>query len=616
MNEFGLNGDGWCRRKLMYKAGDPEYMQFSIDQVSGNVEQIRQQLNYNTDLAVGTNENILKTGAVVQNQLAQVEKKVEVALRRKRHKKVGSQISTAATGEISLVSTFDDGEKEIVPFIINIKGEIQIAKICFPDLAQKMQFFSVGFPTNGMMLILEEKQIKPRTIYLEFVAAGIQFNPTLGKNQIEDALFAAIAPRARYTQQKFIIPAKNGWYDGKFYMQDDTCRGLESLPLLRKRMVQAELTAEEINLYFAEMRQICSPENRILIALTPFAGLLGSLLREGGVAGNICLNFVEVKKGIKSVVCSWLQVYERDTLMPKRVATAQSKNEKDMQEIRDGVLIWDGTCDEGSSYEKSAIHSNLAKLAQITTGESAMMENLSGENSSATVLITSGFLRYRGVFNLVFDETFWEETAIHNRFVRSHAVDAVFSSFVKYVEKKQSYIRELIHGRKTKVDESFDLLRIIHEIAKKFWDSCGIDFDRELGVPNISMVENLLFENRDMDNFMDNFVKAIRQNISLFQICPKRYGEEYRKFAIVYDDSFLWFPAAVLKKIVSMAGLLPDLSRILLNLKQNRQLVCDPEGFSRKLQIGGKRGEYYQIRREFFDKTGSVEIVELGKGEN
>ena len=155
--ETGWNyhySDGWCGRKLMYKAGDPECIQFSIDQVSGNVEKIRHQLNYNTDLAVGTNENILKTGAAVQNQLAQVERKVDVALRRKRHKKVGSQISTASTGDISLVSTFDDGEQEIVPFIINIKGELQIAKICFPDMERKLQYFAVGFPDNGVNALL------------------------------------------------------------------------------------------------------------------------------------------------------------------------------------------------------------------------------------------------------------------------------------------------------------------------------------------------------------------------------------------------------------------------------------------------------------------------------
>ena len=617
--ETGWNyhySDGWCGRKLMYKAGDPECIQFSIDQVSGNVEKIRHQLNYNTDLAVGTNENILKTGAAVQNQLAQVERKVDVALRRKRHKKVGSQISTASTGDISLVSTFDDGEQEIVPFIINIKGELQIAKICFPDMERKLQYFAVGFPDNGMMIILDQKQIRPSNLYREFIAAGVQFNPTLRKTQIEEALFCTIAPRARYTQQQFLIPAKNGWYNGKFYTQDDTCRGLELLPLLRKRMVQAELTAEEINLYFAEMRQIISPQNRILITLTPFAGLLGSMLREGGFKGNICLNIIEAKKGIKQIICSWLQVYERETLFPNRVVTAQSKNEKGMQEIRDGVLVWDGTCEEGSSYEKSTIHSNLAKLVQITTGERATMEGASGRNSIATVLITSEFLRYRGVFNLVFDEGFCDENEIHRHFVKSQAMDAVLISFVKYAEKNQDKIRKLIDGRKKKADESLGLLKIVYEIARRFWQSCGIDFDHELGVPDISKIENLFFENTDMDNFIDNFVKAIRQNISLFQICPKRYGGEYRKFAIVYDDLFLWFPVAVLKKIVSMSGLLPDLSRILLNLKQTEQLICDTEGFSRKLQIGGKRGEYYQIRREFFNKTGSAEIVELGKREN
>lgn len=613
-----MNNDGCAKwpemnDKLMQRVGDPRLMQISLDELNGRIAGVSQQIAQNTALTEGAQDMVLKTGAAVQNQISNVERKMDMALRKKRHKKVKSQIATVSTGEIILVSTYDDGDQEIVPFIINMRGDIQIVKICLPDIKIKTQYFAVGFPGNGMMLILERKQIKPRNLYLEFVAAGIQFNPTLHKSQIEEALYGVIAPCARYTQQKFFIPAKNGWFNGKFYLQDETCKELECLPLLRKRMVQVELTAEEINLYFAEMRQICSPENRILIALTPFAGLLGSLLHEEGVKGNICLNFVEVKKGMKSTICSWMQTYERDQLMPKRVLSAQRKNEKYMREIKDGVFVWDGTCEEGSSYEKNTMRSNLSQIAKITTGESAMLGDFDGKYSFATVLISSGFLRQRGVFDLVFDDSFWHETAIHDRFAKSHALDAVLSSFVKYAEKNQGHIRELADEREKRADKSLELLYITHEIAKKFWEIFGIDFDCELGVPDISKIDNLLFKDEGADDLMEDFVSAVRKNISHFQFSPKRYGAEYTNFTIVYDKEFLWIPSTVLKKIVSMAGLFPDLSRILFNLKQAEQLICDSEGFSRKLQIGGKRGEYYQIRRELFNRQGSADITELGK---
>ncbi|WP_205152066.1 hypothetical protein [Mediterraneibacter glycyrrhizinilyticus] len=617
-NDYMRNNAGCAKwpemnNKLMHRVGDPRLMQISLDELNGRMVGVSQQIAQNTALTADTNANLLKTGEAVQHQLSEVERKMEVALRKKRHKKVGSQMATVSTGEIVLIHTYDDGDQEIDPFIINMQGEIQIAKICFPDLKIKAQYFAVGFPGNGMMIMLEEKQIKPRTLYLEFVAAGVIFNPVLSKKQIEDALFGTIAPRARYTQQDFLIPAKNGWYNGKFYTQDDTCRGLKLLPLMRKRMVQVELTAEEINLYFAEMRQICSPENRILIALTTFAGLLGTLLNEEGLRENICLNFVEVKKGMKPTICSWLQTYERDQLMPKRVLSAQSKNEKYMREMKDGVFIWDGTCEEGSSYEKNIMRSNLSQIAKITTGESAMLGDFDGKYSFATVLISSGFLRQRGVFDLVFDDSFWHETAKHDRFTKSHALDAVLSSFVKYAEKNQDSIREMANEREKRADKSLELLYIVHEIAKKFWEIFGIDFDCELGVPDISKTDNLLFEDEGADDLMEDFVSAVRKNISHFQLSPKRYGAEYKNFTIVYDKEFLWIPSTVLKKIVSMAGLFPDLSRILFNLKQAEQLICDSEGFSRKLQIGGKRGEYYQIRRELFNRQGSADITELGK---
>lgn len=623
MDIFSENGVNYgyvqgreMREKLMEKVKTPEYVQYSVDQVNGRLEVISQQIAQNTALSAGNNEMIMKTGAAVQHKLNEVERKMDVALRKKRRKKVGNQIATVSTGEIVLVSTYDDGDQEIVPFISNMRGEMQIAKICIPDLELKAQYFAVGFPYNRVMIILEKKQIKPRNLYLEFVAAGVQFNPSLRKNQIEDSLFSAIAPRTRYTQQEFLIPAKNGWFNGKFCLQDETCKELECLPLLRKSMVQAELTAEKITLYFAEMRQICSSRNRVLIALTPFAGLLGSMLHEGGVKGNICLNVIEAKKGIKQIICSWLQVYERDILMPKRVVTAQSKNEKCMGEIRDGVIIFDGTCDEGSSHERRMTRSNLIQISQITTGESTMMGDFEGKYSFATVLISSGFLRQRGVSDLVFDDSFWHETVIHDRFIKSHAMDAVLSAFVKYAEKNQGHIRELVHERKKRADKSLELLEIIYEIAKKFWQSYEADFEHELGVLDLSMVENLLFEKTDFCNLTENFVNAVRKNISFFQLLPKRYGAEYAKFTIVYDQEFLWFPTIVLKKIVGMEGMLPDFPKILFDLKQSKQLICDSEGLTRRIQIGGKRGEYYQIQREFFNRTGSAEIVELGKGAN
>ena len=607
--EYGYVGVGGRGNLLMEKMGDPKLLQISLDELHGRMAGVSQQIDQNTALTVGTSETVLKTGAAVQHQLNEVERKMDMAFRKKRHKKVGSQIATVATGEISLISTFDDGEQEIVPFIINVKGEIQIAKICFPDLEWKTQYFAVGFPCNTMMIILEEHQIKPRNLYLEFIASGVQFNPVLRKNQIEDALFSAIAPRARYALQKLFIPARNGWFQGRFFSEDEKCKELERLPLLRKRMVTAELTAEAINLYFAEMRQICSPRNRILIALTPFAGLLGSLLCEGGFTGNVCLNFVEIKKGMKHVICSWEQVYERETLVPKRVSTAQSKNEKCMGEIKDGVIIFDGTCNEGSGYEKSMIQSNLAKIAQITTGEST----IGNKSAFATVLISSQFLRQRGVFDLVFDEAFWHETDAHLKFVKSQTLEAVLNSFVRFIEKNQRHILELIDRRKKSKDQSFELLDITHEIIQKFWQSYGTDFDRELCVPNMKEIKNLFFENAGLGDLMEDFVSAVRKNISLFQLSQKQYGAEYTKFTIVYDQEFLWIPSVVLKKMVSIEGLLPELSKILFNLKESQELICDFEGFTRRIQIGGKRGEYYQFRLEFFNRTGSAEIVELGR---
>ena len=47
---------------------------------------------------------------------------------------------------------------------------------------------------------------------------------------------------------------------------------------------------------------------------------------------------------------------------------------------------------------------------------------------------------------------------------------------------------------------------------------------------------------------MEDFVSAVRKNISLFQLSQKQYGAEYTKFTIVYDQEFLWIPIGGVEK--------------------------------------------------------------------
>lgn len=50
-------------------------------------------------------------------------------------------------------------------------------------------------------------------------------------------------------------------------------------------------------------------------------------------------------------------------------------------------------------------------------------------------------------------------------------------------------------------------------------------------------------------------------------------------------------------------------------LKEHGELVTDNSGFSRKIQVSGNGIESYQIRRNFFNSPGIVEIIDLAKGE-
>ena len=57
------------------------------------------------------------------------------------------------------------------------------------------------------------------------------------------------------------------------------------------------------------------------------------------------------------------------------------------------------------------------------------------------------------------------------------------------------------------------------------------------------------------------------------------------------------------------------MNSILQILKENEKLVTDNCGFSRKIKQSGYGVETYQIHRELFNSPGTIEIIDLSKGE-
>ena len=60
---------------------------------------------------------------------------------------------------------------------------------------------------------------------------------------------------------------------------------------------------------------------------------------------------------------------------------------------------------------------------------------------------------------------------------------------------------------------------------------------------------------------------------------------------------------------------MPQKNRILHEAREKRMLITDTEGYTRKMQIGGKRVEMYQFSRNALNVPGGAEIIDLTKEE-
>lgn len=85
---------------------------------------------------------------------------------------------------------------------------------------------------------------------------------------------------------------------------------------------------------------------------------------------------------------------------------------------------------------------------------------------------------------------------------------------------------------------------------------------------------------------------------------------------IYYNADTVWISPQILKMMLSKNGLLPEKTRLLHEAREKRMLITDAEGYSRKMQIGGKRVEMYQFRRNSLNIPGGAEIIDLAKGDS
>ena len=192
------------------------------------------------------------------------------------------------------------------------------------------------------------------------------------------------------------------------------------------------------------------------------------------------------------------------------------------------------------------------------------------------------------------------------------ALPEILAVFVDYAQSHMLDIKKIIRKARGDMQGVERFFAIMEEILADFWSEQGIDMRQKMDLQvhtNVSgWVQSDIFV---ADEWESVFRDLIRSEIRHFELCNRNENHSDKLFTIYYDCQYLWFPTLVLERMLGKNGLKHQKQAFLLKLKEYGVLVTDAIGLTRRMQVGGKRREYYQIKRTFFDVIGKTSIVDL-----
>lgn len=557
-------------------------------------------------------------GSQMKAEMNQMSRKIDLALRKERKSCVSHEVAIANSGEIDLVAYYDDGTREITQFITNEVGPWAVYRLYLDDDRKKIAW-GIFFSGTGRWVICSK--IKAKNIYEQFVKAGIMFNPILAESTIGKILFETFAPQMLYSDHSMVISGHAGWYRGEFFDRNNFpfryFEEFENSAVMMKEFTWVQPKDDTWDNYFKEMRNIRSWKERLMVCLFPYAGILASLLQNEGISLGVAINIVLPEYFPGEVICNWFQIFNRRCLVPYNCDTTEREFKEMLYNSKDEVIIADfRTSEYDSDYQSNKMRRMQMKVVEIVTGR----KNLPGAEGKRTcvglVTLSESLCSHNDVYNLIIDnETCTEKYIDHLTVIKEETVDAVFSSFILFVRSGWNNVLKQIKKMRQEKKENNHVIvmSIVIEIVKDFWANEGTDFVKSIGIPSDVNFAKIFCQNCfEADEMVEQFVKVVRKEAGNYYFV-KKASRIVSEVAIIYNDEFVWISPKILKEMLERHGMLKYLKSLLLQLKERGVLKTDTEGLTRKLQVAGRRKEYYQFYLSTFNPIGLPDITSLGK---
>lgn len=564
------------------------------------------------------NTQIGQGNAIMQQGFQNIQRSIGQIRRKQRKCLVNTSVALLQNGEIALAETYDDGSQNLQPLMLNVRGDWQVYRIKFRYIAPKREYFALYFSDVGYWIIGDVGKNTERGLYDYFIRGNVKFASNLSESKIKRALFEKFGPQIDLCRNTFAFPELAGWNGESFVSAENfafpVTKDFPCLPVLRKHFEFFVAGDGRFVRYVQAFQFIKNAKLRAILSAFPLAALTASIFAEEDFPIPVILNFIPDSERFMGIIGSFFQIFNRHEMKFISLDNTFSNLLKYMAEAKDETLNFSAPYYMNmEAYRRRKMTENLERIV-YSYFHPESRENGTESPAHGITFISGKFVKNKNVINVFVEKSMVEDFEKIGSVLSGSTMPEVFTAYISFVAKNLAWLRNLVHEEKKKGDPKQAFGRILRRLMIKFSENVEFDFLRALKIDGIEF--DSLFEHEvSGDDLSELLVNAIRKEIVHFPAQNKKIADTLQPTYIYFDADYLWISPQILRLMLGKNGLLPQKIQILHDARGKRMLITDTEGYTRKMQIGGKRVEMYQLSRNALNVPGGAEIIDLAKGE-
>lgn len=570
-------------------------------------------------------EHMQATGAAIygsNESVVETVEKLRKDMKKDRRKKTVQKVAALVDG-IYILQFFDDNSSQGMPLFMNVGAKYIISRWIFPSERKEKTVVKIWFPEQKMLILVPENG-SPKILHDAFIEAGVVFNTQFSMSRSTQALAEFFIPQIRECENSILYSGLAGW-DEKIFMTKENFRRLrcyrhfpDSLPVLEKSLTQVHFgyDRKRVTGYFRLINMVKGYRLRFWLFLYPYVGILKTILDRHGYVTDFILTLLTDDFGVKRYIVNYLQLFNRYQLCPTNIEGSEKRVMETVACTKDEILVVDhSTLVTETPYKRNTVENNLEKIMKISVGEKILPPPYNRDATFVLAVLSDVGINFKGyTLNFVVEPEDFKKVTISSGDNGSDYIGENFTEFVDWATENYDRMEARLGNCPKEFRDRKATIKAVSGIVEARFADIGINVWEVLKIDVNTLFEKGLFE---CDNIAENdlllrkFRELVRENIQKTVVLPKKHGV-MENGAVYFDEEWMWIPSFLCTTWLTTAGLRKQRKRLLFTLKSEGILYAD-EGYTHRTQIQFNTLETIMLKRDFFTKTGEVEVISLGR---